>query len=118
MNRDYTHLQVPFTALRESGPQSRDGERFAERALFRRAATCRLQRRSLFTYLSDLITAHNRDDPIPRPHLIPGLNPYPKPRGLRGFVSCAEKASNLHPVIPDQALNLAGQAVGRYRTAL
>jgi transposase len=46
------------------GTQSEDGERFAERALSA-AATCRLQHRSLFTYLSDLITAHNRGDPFP-----------------------------------------------------
>jgi transposase len=46
------------------GTQSKDGERFAERALSA-AATCRLQRRSLFTYLSDLITAHARGDPFP-----------------------------------------------------
>ena len=46
------------------GTQSTDGERFAERALSA-AATCRLQRRSLFTYLSDLITAHARGDPFP-----------------------------------------------------
>ena len=46
------------------GTQSKTGERFAERALSA-AATCRLQRRSLFTYLSDLITAHNRGDPFP-----------------------------------------------------
>jgi transposase len=46
------------------GTQSEDGERFAERALSA-AATCRLQGRSLFTYLSDLITAHNRGDPFP-----------------------------------------------------
>jgi len=39
------------------------GERFAERALS--AATCRLRRRSLFTYLSDLIIAHTRGDPFP-----------------------------------------------------
>src|SRR5918998_698619 len=26
---------------------------------------------------------------------------------LRGFLVCAEEDSNLHPVIPDQALNLA-----------
>src|SRR4051794_41263265 len=26
---------------------------------------------------------------------------------LRGFLECAEEDSNLHPVIPDQALNLA-----------
>ena len=46
------------------GTQSEDGERFAERALSA-AATCRLQRRSLFTYLSELITAHTRGDPFP-----------------------------------------------------
>ncbi|MBV9416383.1 MAG: IS66 family transposase [Solirubrobacterales bacterium] len=46
------------------GTQSKDGERFAERALSA-AATCRLQRRSLFTYLTDLITAHTRGDPFP-----------------------------------------------------
>ena len=46
------------------GTQSNDGERFAERALSA-AATCRLQHRSLFTYLSELIAAHNRGDPFP-----------------------------------------------------
>jgi transposase len=46
------------------GTQSQDGERFAERALSA-AATCRLQHRSLFTYLTDLITAHTRGDPFP-----------------------------------------------------
>ncbi len=46
------------------GTQSQNGERFAERALSA-AATCRLQRRSLFTYLSELITAHTRGDPFP-----------------------------------------------------
>jgi transposase len=46
------------------GSRSHDGERFAERALTA-AGTCRLQRRSLFTYLSDLIAAHNRGDPFP-----------------------------------------------------
>jgi transposase len=46
------------------GTQSQGGERFAERALSA-AATCRQQSRSLFTYLSDLITAHNRGDPFP-----------------------------------------------------
>ena len=46
------------------GTQSENGERFAERALSA-AATCRLQRRSLFTYLSELITAHTRGDPFP-----------------------------------------------------
>ena len=46
------------------GTQSQTGERFAERALTA-AGTCRLQRRSLFTYLSELIAAHNRGDPFP-----------------------------------------------------
>jgi transposase len=58
-------LRAPVIHRKVSlGTQSNDGERFAERALSA-AATCRLQRRSLFTYLSDLITAHNRGDPFP-----------------------------------------------------
>ncbi len=46
------------------GTQSHNGERFAERALSA-AGTCRQQRRSLFTYLSELIAAHTRGDPFP-----------------------------------------------------
>ena len=46
------------------GTQSDSGERFAERALTA-ATTCRMQRRSLFTYLSELLTTHNRGDPFP-----------------------------------------------------
>jgi transposase len=46
------------------GTQSDNGERFAERALSA-AATCRMQRRSLFNYLSELLAAHNRGDPFP-----------------------------------------------------
>jgi transposase len=46
------------------GTQSEEGERFAERALSA-AATCRQQHRSLFTYLSELLIAHNRGDPFP-----------------------------------------------------
>ena len=46
------------------GTQSEAGERFAERALSA-AATCRQQHRSLFEYLTELITAHNRGDPLP-----------------------------------------------------
>jgi transposase len=46
------------------GTTSNDGERFAERALSA-AATCRLQNRSLFAYLRELLTAHNRGDPFP-----------------------------------------------------
>jgi len=46
------------------GTQSTDGERFAERALST-AVTCRMQHRSLFTYLSELLAAHPRGDPFP-----------------------------------------------------
>jgi transposase len=46
------------------GTRSNDGERFAERALSA-VATCRLQDRSLFAYLRELITNHTRGDPFP-----------------------------------------------------
>jgi transposase len=46
------------------GTQSKDGERFIERALSA-SVTCRLQHRSLYTYLHDLLTAHTRGDPLP-----------------------------------------------------
>jgi transposase len=46
------------------GSRSKAGERFAERALSA-AGTCRLQGRSLFAYLCDLITAESRGDPFP-----------------------------------------------------
>ena len=58
-------LRAPVIHRKVSlGTQSNNGERFAERALSA-AATCRQQRRSLFTYLSDLIIAHTRGDPFP-----------------------------------------------------
>jgi transposase len=58
-------LRAPVIHRKVSlGTQSQDGERFAERALSA-AATCRQQRRSLFTYLSELIIAHTRGDPFP-----------------------------------------------------
>ena len=58
-------LRAPVIHRKVSlGTQSNDGERFAERALSA-AGTCRLQGRSLFTYLSELLTAHNRGDPFP-----------------------------------------------------
>lgn len=47
------------------GTRSDHGERFAERALSA-AATCRLQKRSLFAYLSDLIVTDTRGDPFPQ----------------------------------------------------
>jgi transposase len=46
------------------GTTSTAGERFAERAQSA-AATCRLQRRSLFAYLRELLVTHNRGDPFP-----------------------------------------------------
>ena len=46
------------------GTQSPDGERFIERALSV-SVTCRLQARSMFTYMRDLLSAHSRGHPIP-----------------------------------------------------
>ena len=46
------------------GSQSDQGERTIER-LLSASITCRLQKRSLFAYLSDVLTANIRDDPIP-----------------------------------------------------
>ncbi len=46
------------------GSQSEAGERRIER-LLSTSITCRLQRRSLFTYMTDLLTAHARGDPAP-----------------------------------------------------
>jgi transposase len=46
------------------GTRTDDGERFAERALSA-AATCRQQQRSLFQFLTELLTAHPRGDPLP-----------------------------------------------------
>jgi len=46
------------------GTRSEEGERFIERALSA-SVTCRLQGRSLFDYLADLLTAHARGQPLP-----------------------------------------------------
>src|SRR5450830_1690304 len=46
------------------GSQSEEGERTIER-LLSASVTCRLQRRSLFAYLSDVLAARIRGDPIP-----------------------------------------------------
>ena len=46
------------------GSQSQQGERTIER-LLSASLTCRLQRRSLFAYLSDVLSARIRGDPIP-----------------------------------------------------
>jgi transposase len=58
-------LRAPVIHRKVSlGTRSQDGERFAERALSA-AGTCRLQRRSLFTYLSELLATHAQGDPFP-----------------------------------------------------
>jgi len=58
-------LRAPVIHRKVSlGTQTESGERFAERALSA-AATCRQQRRSLFTYLSELLVTHPRGDPFP-----------------------------------------------------
>jgi transposase len=46
------------------GTQSEHGERRIERLLSAHT-TCRLQRRSLFDYLTELLAAHARSDPLP-----------------------------------------------------
>jgi transposase len=46
------------------GSQSENGERTIER-LLSASITCRLQKRSLFAYLTDALTANIRGDPIP-----------------------------------------------------
>jgi len=46
------------------GTQSERGERSPER-LLSASITCRLRKQSLFAYLTDVITAHARGDPIP-----------------------------------------------------
>lgn len=46
------------------GSQSEEGERRIER-LLSASVTCRLQRRSLFGYMSELLAAHARGDPVP-----------------------------------------------------
>jgi hypothetical protein len=46
------------------GTRTEDGEHFIERALSA-SVTCRLQKRSLFAYLTELLTARARGDPLP-----------------------------------------------------
>src|SRR5215216_5371354 len=46
------------------GSQSDRGERSIER-LLSASVTCRLRKRSLFAYLTDVLTAKTRGDPIP-----------------------------------------------------
>ena len=46
------------------GTRTTDGEHFIEHALSA-SVTCRLQKRSLFAYLTDLLTAQARGHPLP-----------------------------------------------------
>jgi hypothetical protein len=46
------------------GSQSDQGERTIER-LLSASVTCRLRKQSLYDYLTQVIAAHNRGDPIP-----------------------------------------------------
>jgi len=46
------------------GTRTKNGEHFIERALSA-SVTCRLQHRSLFVYLAELLNAHSRGDPLP-----------------------------------------------------
>ena len=57
------------------GTQSEHGERTVER-LLSASVTCRLRRQSLFTYLTQVLTAHARGDPVPA---------LPRPLGLNGY---------------------------------
>jgi hypothetical protein len=52
------------TASSHSASRSQGGERTIER-LLSVDQTCRLQRRSLYAYLSDALTAKARGDPVP-----------------------------------------------------
>ena len=56
--------------------QSEEGERCIER-LLSASVTCRLQHRSLFAYLAELLTAHARGDTAPL---------FAEERGLDGYV--------------------------------
>jgi transposase len=58
-------LRGPVISRRLSqGTRTQHGERFVERALSA-SVTCRLQHRSLFAYMHELLTAHSRGDPLP-----------------------------------------------------
>jgi transposase len=58
-------LRGPVISRRLSqGTRTQNGERFVERALSA-SVTCRLQHRSLHTYMRELLTAHTRGDPLP-----------------------------------------------------
>ena len=50
--------------LRSLGSQSEEGERGIAR-LLSASVTCRLQKRSLFAYLSEVLAAKSRGDPVP-----------------------------------------------------
>jgi transposase len=64
-NRAERALRGPVIYRKLShGTQSEDGERFIERALSA-SVTCRLQARSMFAYMRELLAASTRGDPLP-----------------------------------------------------
>ncbi|MCA1698763.1 MAG: IS66 family transposase, partial [Actinobacteria bacterium] len=64
-NRAERSLRGPVIHRKLShGTRSGEGERFLERALSA-SVTCRLQKRSLFSYLAELLTANARGQPLP-----------------------------------------------------
>jgi transposase len=64
-NRAERSLRGPVIHRKLShGTRTDDGERFIERALSA-SVTCRLQGRSLFAYLGELLTARTRGQPLP-----------------------------------------------------
>ena len=73
------------------GTQSENGERFAERALSA-AATCRMQHRSLFTYLSELSPPTPAATHSPRsPAEAPGTERFPN---LKEYASSSQITGN------------------------
>jgi len=82
------------------GSQSEQGERTIER-LLSASVTCRLQRRSLFAYLTDVLTANIRGDPIPcSPDPTAAPERLPLPDGGRVCAPHTHGANfaELHPV--------------------
>jgi hypothetical protein len=63
-NVPYSKVRPPSNRKLSLGSRSQGGERTIERLLFV-DQTCRLQRRSLYGYLSDVLTGTARGDPVP-----------------------------------------------------
>ena len=98
------------------GSQSEDGELRTSRLLSAHT-TCRLQRRSLFAYLTDAIAAHARGDPVPATRLNSAPterlrllgHPADRPRGP-GYQWGTGRRSDVVGIFPNDAsvIRLAG----------